>query len=438
MNVFYYTFGCKVNQYETENIRERLNKLGFGETGEIALAQICVINTCTVTAQSDSKCRQLIRRIKKENPACILAVTGCLPQAFPQDVQALSQCDIITGTKNKTALPELIMRYLSDGRRIVDIEEHSRNDRIEEMTNTFVEGKTRAYIKIQDGCDMHCSYCIIPKARGHIRSKPAEDIASEAARLSASGHKEIILTGINLCCYGRDFKDGTRLIDAVEAVCSVKGDFRVRLGSMEPEMISDEDIASMSRLEKLCGQFHLSLQSGCSKTLRLMNRHYEAEEYALLCEKLRKHFPGCAITTDIMVGFPQETDEDFQESLDFVRKIGFADAHIFPYSRRSGTAADRLSGQLDNYTKRKRAAEMSAVCAETKKAYLSSQIGKVRRVLFEKESSPDFHQGHTAEYVLVKIPRTSQEITLKRRFFDAEIIAAEDNFCIGRIIQPDY
>lgn len=437
MNVFYYTFGCKVNQYETENIRERLKKLGFGETEEIALAQICIINTCTVTAQSDSKCRQLIRRIKKENPACILAVTGCLPQAFPQDVSMLSQCDIITGTKNKAALPELIMKYLSDGNRIVDIEEHKLGDSIERMTNTSVEGKTRAYIKIQDGCDMHCSYCIIPKARGHIRSKLLVDIASEAAELSSSGHKEIILTGINLCCYGRDFKDGTRLIDAIEAVCSVKGDFRVRLGSMEPEMISDEDIFRMSRLEKLCPQFHLSLQSGCDKTLRLMNRHYGSDEYARLCEKLRKHFPGCAITTDIMVGFPQETDEDFEESLNFVRKVQFADAHIFPYSRRSGTAADKLDGQIDNKTKRKRAAEMSAVCAENQKAYLSSQVGTVQRVLFEKESSPDFHQGHTAEYVLVKIPRISPETTLKRQFFYVEITGAEDNFCTGRIIYPD-
>ncbi len=434
MNVFYYTFGCKVNQYETENIREQLTMLGFSETEEIARADICVINTCTVTAQSDSKCRQLIRRIKKENPGCVLAVIGCLPQAFPGQVNALSQCDIIIGTKNKSALPKLIMQYLSNGERIVDIEEHKTGDSIEKMINTSVAGKTRAYIKIQDGCDMNCSYCIIPKARGHIRSKCLEDITREATELSSSGHKEIILTGINLCCYGRDLKNGTRLVDAVEAVCAIKGDFRVRLGSMEPEMISDEDILRLSRLEKLCPQFHLSLQSGCDKTLKLMNRHYTADEYFKLCEKLRKHFPDCAITTDIMVGFPQETDEDFKESLEFVRKVKFADAHIFPYSRRSGTVADRLDWQIDNKTKHKRATEMSGVCAQSKKEYLSAQVGKVRRVLFEKESSPEFHQGHTSEYVLVKVPRISSETTLRRQFREVEITGAEDNFCIGRIV----
>lgn len=433
MKIFYYTFGCKVNQYETENIREQFEKLGHPAVSDFSQADVCVINTCTVTAQSDSKCLQLIRRIRKENPRCVLTIAGCMTQASPELADKLGECDVIVGSQNKTCIPKLAMQFLSDGRRIIEIPQHKPHEKIESMSNSSVETKTRAYIKIQDGCDMGCTYCIIPKARGHIRSKPLAEIIAETAALVASGHKEIILTGINLCCYGRDFQDGTRLIDAIESACSVQGDFRVRLGSMEPEMISNDDILRMSRLEKLCPQFHLSLQSGCDKTLRAMNRHYDSDEYALLCEKLRKHFPGCAITTDIMVGFPQETEEDFAQSLEFAKKISFADAHIFPYSRRPGTIADRLNGQIDKSVKKLRAVQMADISAQTRQAYLSAQVGTVCRVLFEKETSPDFHQGHTDSYVLVKVPRTSENTSLRRKFFNVEITSAENGFCMGRI-----
>lgn len=435
MNIFYYTFGCKVNQYETENIRERFNALGFGETDSIADAQICIVNTCTVTAQSDSKCRQLIRKIKKENPSCILAIAGCMPQAFPKVAAEMKECDIIVGSNNKGELPRLVQQFLSVGKRIVDITENKLHDKIEPMSNTSVEAKTRAYIKIQDGCDMNCTYCIIPKARGHIRSKPIDEIISEAQQLISSGHKELILTGINLCCYGRDLKNGTKLIDAAEAVCTLDGDFRVRLGSMEPEMISDEDIARLSALKKLCPQFHLSLQSGCDKTLKAMNRHYTAQEYALLCDKLRQNFKDCAVTTDIMVGFPQETDEDFDESLRFAEKIAFADAHIFPYSRRSGTVADKLDGQTDNKTKRVRAKKMTEVCAESKKAFLYKHIGKVCRVLFEKETSPEYHQGHTDSYILVKVSRKAPDFSMRRQFADVLITSCDEHQCYGTFVE---
>ncbi len=434
MNIYYYTFGCKVNQYETENIREQFEKSGFGRCEEIADADICIINTCTVTAQSDSKCRQLIHKIRKENPRCVLVIAGCMTQAFPELANSLSECDIIVGSQNKTHIPALVNRFLSEGRRIVEITPHKQGDKIEQMTNSSAETKTRAYIKIQDGCDMNCTYCIIPKARGHIRSKPIDEITQEVMRISAFGHKEIILTGINLCCYGRDFKDGTRLIDAIEAACSVEGDFRVRLGSIEPEMISDSDIERMSRLEKLCPQFHLSLQSGCTATLKAMNRHYTAEEYGELCEKLRKSFKGCAITTDIMVGFPGETEENFMQSLAFAKKIAFADAHIFPYSRRKGTVADKMQNQIDGAVKKERASKMSAVCAESKKAFLQSRVGTVQRVLFEKENSPLWHNGHAADYTVVKVPRKSEGVSLRREFRDVKILSVEKNFCIGEIV----
>lgn len=435
MNVFYYTFGCKVNQYETENIREKLEDMGYSQVSKIELAQICIINTCTVTAQSDTKCRQLIHKIRSENPSCVLVLAGCLPQAFPNKAIEMLECDIIVGSKNKTKVPELIQSFLENRNRIVEIDSHNIGDKIEAMLNSSVDNKTRAYIKIQDGCDMHCTYCIIPKARGHIRSKSLEDIKKETNVLSNNGHREIVLTGINLCCYGRDFKNGTRLIDAIETVCMVEGDFRVRLGSIEPEMISDDDIIRMKRLDKLCPQFHLSLQSGCDKTLSAMKRHYTSTDFYQLCEKLRIHFPNCAITTDIMVGFPQETDEDFNNSLNFVKKVQFADAHIFPYSRRTGTIADTMSGQVDKSIKQNRAIRMSEACNKSRERYLSTLINTTQNVLFEKENSSEYHQGYCDNYVLVKVLRKYENVTLKRKLLKVKITGVKDNFCIGEFTE---
>lgn len=434
MKSFYYTFGCKVNQYETENIKEAMLSQGYEATDDHAEAEVCIINTCTVTAQSDSKCRQLIHKIRKDNPECLIVLAGCFPQAFEKQATEMSECDIIVGTGAKKEIPQLIKEYITHGERIVKIVPREKGEAFEKMTNSGADSKTRAYIKIQDGCDQYCTYCIIPKARGHICSKPLEDIAPEVQQLVDSGHKEIILTGINLCCYGRDFKDGTRLIDAIERACSCEGDFRVRIGSIEPELISDSDIQRMAKLKKLCPHFHLSLQSGCDETLKRMNRHYDTSEYETLCKKLRENFPNCAITTDIMVGFAQETEEEFQQSLDFAKRIAFAEAHIFPYSRRPGTVADRMSGQLDRKTKHRRAAQMAEVCNETKAAYLQSLVGTVQEVLFEKETSPKYHQGHAPNYVTVKIPRESENISLRRQLIKVKITSADDEFCYGETI----
>lgn len=434
MKSFYYTFGCKVNQYETENIKEAMLSQGYEATDDHAEAEVCIINTCTVTAQSDSKCRQLIHKIRKDNPECLIVLAGCFPQAFEKQATEMSECDIIVGTGAKKEIPQLIKEYITHGERIVKIVPREKGEAFEKMTNTGADSKTRAYIKIQDGCDQYCTYCIIPKARGHICSKPLEDIAPEVQQLVDSGHKEIILTGINLCCYGRDFKDGTRLIDAIETACGCKGDFRVRIGSIEPELISDSDIQRMAKLEKLCPHFHLSLQSGCDETLKRMNRHYDTAEYETLCKKLREHFPNCAITTDIMVGFAQETEEEFQQSLDFAKRIAFAEAHIFPYSRRPGTVADRMSGQLDRKSKHRRAAQMAQVCNETKAAYLQSLVGTVQEVLFEKETSPKYHQGHAPNYVTVKIPRESENVSLRRQLIKIKITSADGEFCYGDTI----
>ncbi|MCD7740917.1 MAG: tRNA (N(6)-L-threonylcarbamoyladenosine(37)-C(2))-methylthiotransferase MtaB [Ruminococcus sp.] len=433
LQIFYMAFGCKVSQYELQNIRERFEADGNIKTDMLSLADVVVVNTCTVTSSADRKLRHFVKRARRENPDCLIVLAGCFVQAFPDLAESFKECDIFCGTKGKTKIPDLVYEYFETHECKAGVSTIESKSEFEPMCNQLTEDKTRAYIKIQDGCDMNCTYCIIPKARGHICSKPLDDIRQEASILVASNHKEIILTGINLCCYGRDFGDGTRLIDAIEAVCSIDENFRVRLSSIEPEMISDEDILRMSRLKKLCPQFHLSLQSGCDKTLKAMNRHYTSEEYLSLVQKLRSVFPSCAITTDIMVGFPNETDEDFLQSLEFVKRAEFADAHIFPFSRRSGTAADKMTGQLDNATKNARAAKLSQACKESRLKYHQGFVGTVTQVLFERESDEDFHQGHNPEYVVVKAPRKTGD-SLFRQLKLVRITKAYEDYCLGEII----
>lgn len=438
MRIYYYTFGCKVNHYETENIKEQLEKRAFDTVKDFRNADVAIVNTCTVTSRSDLKCRQMLHKIKRENPSCILVLAGCFPQAFSEEAEAMTECDIIAGASNKSKIPEYLDEFLVHRQRIIAIPSHTKGEAFEKMTNEQASDKTRSYMKIQDGCDQYCTYCIIPYARGHIRSKSLEDIKLEAEVLSSSGHKEIVIVGINLCCYGKDFNDGTRLADAVELVCKTVGsECRVRLGSIEPEMISDDDIKRLSKLENLCPQFHLSLQSGCDKTLKEMNRKYNTAEYAELCEKLRRHFPDCALTTDVMVGFAGETDEDFQSSLDFVRSIGFSKVHIFPYSERKGTVAAKRSDQVPKHIKEQRAQLMNKACSEQRQLFLNSMIGHTLPVLFEKENSTEFHQGYTPNYTLVKVPRISPEKSLRKQVFNVKITSAEKDHCTGEIIEEE-
>ena len=435
MKIYYYTFGCKVNQYETENIKEIMEQKDFETIKAFDDCDIAIINTCTVTSRSDLKCRQLIHKIKRENKNCILVLTGCFPQAFAEDAENIKECDIITGASNKTKIPDYIDEFLVHRQRIINIPPHKKGEKFEEMSNQKASDKTRAYMKIQDGCDQYCTYCIIPYARGHIRSKALSEIKKEAEILALSGHKEIVVVGINLCCYGKDFNDGTRLVDAVELICNTVPECRVRLGSIEPEMISDSDISRLSRLNNLCPQFHLSLQSGCDKTLKAMNRKYTSAEYKQLCEKLRDNFKDCALTTDVMVGFAGESEEDFLDSLDFVKSIGFSKVHIFPYSVRSGTVAAKRDDQIPKAIKEKRASQMAQICNEQRKIFLEGMIGKVFPVLFEKENSTEFHQGYTANYTLIKTKRKSQIVSLKKKIFNVKITGVEKDFCFGEILE---
>ncbi len=429
MRVAFTTLGCKVNQYETEMLAE----LFAGEGHEIVdpddFADLYVVNSCTVTASGDRKTRQLLRRLKKRNPAALAALTGCYPQAFPDEAAAIPEADIVTGSRSRAGLLAAVRRACETGQRIVSIQPHERGEEFEPMRVSGLRGRTRAFVKIEDGCERYCSYCIIPKARGPIRSKPPEELRAELAGLAANGYREVVLAGINLSSYGKE--TGLRLIDAVELACSVEGIERVRLGSLEPELLTGEDIARMAALPKFCPQFHLALQSGCDRTLRAMNRHYDTAEYARIAADIRRAFENPSLTTDIMVGFPGETEEDFAESLAFARDMGFAKAHVFAYSRRPGTAAAQRPGQIPNAVKEERSRRMIAAMEEVRSAFLMSQLGRTEEVLVETTRSPLGYEGFTKNYTPVYLNCAE---SLCGTICKMRLEAVLDGHCVGTLV----
>jgi len=422
------TLGCKVNQYETECLAEAFAKNGFEVVEPDEIADVYVINSCTVTASGDKKTRQLLRRLKKRNPAAVAALTGCYPQAFPAEAAAIPEADIVTGARDRLGLVDKVLRALK-GERIVDIEPHVRGEAFEPMRVSGLRGRTRAYLKIEDGCERYCSYCVIPIARGPIRSKPMEDIRGEVTGLAAAGYKEVVLVGINLSSYGKEL--GLRLIDAIELCCSVPGIERVRLGSLEPELLTGDDIARMAKLRNFCPQFHLSLQSGCDRTLKAMNRHYDTAEYARIVRDIRAAFDNPAITTDIMVGFAGETDEDHRASLAFAEEIGFAKVHVFAYSRRAGTAAARRPEQVPEPVKDVRSREMIALTDRVRDEFLLSQIGRVEDVLLETTKTPFGYEGFTMNYTPVAVDCPPEKCGTVVR---VRINAVLDGRCLGEIV----
>ncbi len=429
MNVKFITLGCKVNQVESEAMREALLAGGFQEAAEGQTADVVVVNSCTVTAVSDQKARQALRREKKRNPGAVAVLTGCWPQAFPQEAEDFLEADIVLGTTRRAALLPKILEYLSTKQRIVDIAPHEKGEKFEKLTISAMHGRTRAFLKIEDGCDRFCSYCIIPYARGRVRSKPLEDIKAEAALLGDHGYREVVLTGINLPAYGKDL--GLHLCDAVEAACAAPGIARVRLGSLEPEQLTPEVIARMAKQEKLCPQFHLSLQSGCDATLKRMNRHYTTAEYRQIVRNLRQAFPNCAITTDIMVGFAGETEEEFAASLAFAKEIAFAKVHVFAYSRRPGTRAYDMPGQVANKVKEDRSRQMIAASLATQRDFFAAQVGRVEEVLFEQEREKNVYEGYTRNYTPV---RAASAVPLQGQVLPVEITQALEDCCLGRLV----
>ena len=411
MLVAFHTLGCKVNQYETQAMRKQMESAGY-ETAEFipdqTSADVLVINSCTVTGESDRKLRQFIRRCRRALPKAVIVLCGCMSQAYPDAAFALPEVDIVLGNAKRSDLLPKLQEYLTDQQRICCVPAHSAL--YEEMDIDDFQGRTRAFVKIQDGCNRFCSYCIIPYARGRVRSRRPEDITAELKRLASKGYKEVVLVGINLTAYGQDC--GLNIADAVDAACAVDGLERVRLGSLEPDFITDEVIARLKAQPKLCPQFHLALQSGCDATLRRMNRHYTTAEYADLCTRLRLHFPDCALTTDVMVGFPGETQEEFEASLRFVESVNFARVHIFAYSRRPGTNADRLPNQVDNHEKNRRSKQMQDVCNRSAADYASRYVGQIVSVLLETPYPDGVIDGHTDTYLTVMVKTDKPEGTL--------------------------
>ena len=429
MKVKFVTLGCKVNQVESEAMREALLAAGFQEAAGGEAADVVVVNSCTVTATSDQKARQALRREKKRNPGAVAVLTGCWPQAFPQEAEDFLEADVVLGTARRGDLVPRLLEYLSTKQRVVDIAPHQKGEKFEKLTISAMHGRTRAFVKIEDGCDRFCSYCIIPYARGRVRSKPLEDIREEAARLGEAGYKEVVLTGINLPAYGKDL--GGDLCDAVEAACAAPGILRVRLGSLEPEQLTPPVIARLAAQEKLCPQFHLSLQSGCDDTLRRMNRHYTTAEYRQIVGDLRKAFPNCAVTTDLMVGFAGETEEEFAKSLAFAKEIAFAKVHVFAYSRRPGTRAYDMPGQVPNREKERRSREMIAATLETQRAFFAAQTGRVEEVLFEQERDRNVYEGYTRNYTPVRVASAAP---LQGQIRQVRLTQALEDFCLGELV----
>lgn len=423
MKAYIQTLGCKVNRYESQQMQEDLETHGIGEASCGEQADIYIVNSCSVTAEADRKTRQMIRRARRENPDAVICLTGCMPQATPSSADVLGDADIVLGNSNRRHLFEYIEQFIRTGQRIVCIQPHSLEYEQDEPVKGLGE-RTRAYMKIEDGCNRFCSYCIIPYSRGRVRSRSPQSIAREADVL-AQQYRELVLVGINLSAYGSDI--GLSLNDAIKAVSARQGISRVRLGSLEPDLMSRELLESLAENDKFCPQFHLSLQSGCDATLRRMNRHYTAEQYRNLVEEIRGIWENPSITTDIMVGFPGETDEEFEQSLSFAREIGFAKAHCFVYSRRGGTAAARMANQIPRDVSSARASAMQEETARTAELFMRSQIGRSASVLLEREASPGIYEGRSENYTPVKVKTDKQRGDIVK----AVVKSVEDGFCIA-------
>lgn len=422
------TLGCKVNQYESQVMTEIMLKDGFSLVQEDDSADIYIINTCTVTAVSDSKNRKIIRRLRRNNENSIIVVTGCMSQAFPED-DVYKICDIVVGNTSRKNISKLIKEYITDNNRFVDVEMHTTGEKFEPIRISDFEERTRAQIKIEDGCNRFCAYCIIPYARGRVRSKDLGELKEEAITLASKGYKEIVLVGINLSCFGQD--TNLNLCDAVETVADVEGIERVRLSSLEPERLDPDFIARLAKCKKLCPHFHLSLQSGCDETLQRMNRHYSSKEYSEIVNNLRNAFKDCAITTDVMVGFASETDEEFEKSLNFVHSIKFAKVHTFIYSRRKGTKGDLMPNQVDPSIKNERSKKLIEVTQKDRKDFLKNQVGNTYSVLFERKRSEGYWEGYTMNYTPVHI---YSDDDLANKILDVKITKAYDDYCDGELI----
>ena len=422
------TLGCKVNQYESQAMEKWLGGRGWTQAGPGEDFDLAIVNTCTVTAVADKKNRNVIRRLRKQCPEAVLGVCGCYSQIKPEEVQALG-ADVISGSGGREAFLELCLETLADRQKRERLDQALKRQDFELLPAGGLAARTRAMLKVQDGCSNFCSYCIIPYARGPVRSLPLAEAVEQAKALAAEGYREIVVTGIEIASWGWDFHDGNRLPALLDALCAAVPELRVRLGSLEPRIIDPEFCEVMQKHQNLCPHFHLSMQSGSDGVLARMRRKYDTARYFESVRLLKEAFPGCAVTTDMIVGFPGETEEEFAESLAFIRKCGFAAMHIFPYSRRPGTPADRLPGQLGNAVKEARSAAAIAVATEMNRAFREAMIGSVQELLFE-EVSGDYWTGHAPNSIRVYASGTE----LHNQVLPVKIIGLYEDGLLGETV----
>ena len=430
MRVRFLSLGCRVNQYEAQALEGLFSQNGFTVVldGE---ADVFVINSCTVTSAADRKSRQAVRRVRREHPCAVVVLTGCLPQAAPDAARALPEADIVTGSLDRAGLVGKVQSFLRDGERRVSIPAFSPGEAFEPLEiGRFDESFQRAYLKVEDGCDRFCSYCAIPLARGPVRSRPPGEITAEVRRLVRAGYREIVLTGINLSRYGSGW--GSSLAEAAAACEEVPGDFRIRLGSVEPDLLSPADWDALAAFPRLCPQFHLALQSGCDATLRRMNRHYTARQYLETVEGIRGRFSNPSVTTDLIAGFPGETEAEFEECCRTVEAAGLLRGHVFEYSPRAGTAAAALPDQVLPAVKKERAKALARLCRESGRAFAQTQVGRTARVLLEATGG-----GYTDNYLYVQVFPPGQVPHGAGGWIDVRLDRVVEDGCHGIPINTD-
>ena len=396
--VAFYTLGCKVNQYETDAMRAIFEKDGFIVADFDEVADVYVINTCTVTAMGDKKSRQVINGAKKNNENALVVVTGCMAQASKKENTEIIGADIVIGNQDRKNILQILKSY--EGNKLINVSEIKNERDFWEVEDTISEERTRAYIKIQDGCDRYCSYCIIPYVRGPVRSRNPKEVIKEAKRMVNEGFSEIVLIGIHLASYGKELKT-ISLIDILEELNKIEGLKRIRLGSLEPLFITEDTIKRLKNLDKVCHHFHLSLQSGCDETLKRMNRRYTTGEYEKRVNMIRDAFPDAAITTDVITGFPGETEEEFNNTYEYLKRINLSKMHVFPYSVRKGTVAEKMEGQVPKNIKKERAEKLIELSLRNEIEFAKSFIGREVEVILEKGQNGVYREGYTKEYVKV-------------------------------------
>ena len=439
--VAFYTLGCKVNQYETNAMIEKFIKSNYEIVDFEEISDIYIINTCTVTNMSDRKSRQVIRRVKQLNPNSILVVTGCYAQVAAKELEKIEEIDLIVGNTEKKDIVNIVEKHVGASiarpqnndeiiiKKVNLTDINNQKEFVDFGTTTYTE-KIRAVIKVQDGCNNFCSYCIIPYAKGRVRSRRLESVIEEVQSIVKKGIKEVVITGIHIASYGLDFRDADiRLIDLLEEINKIEGLKRIRLGSLEPNIITDEFVERLKKVDKICDHFHLSLQSGCNDTLRRMNRKYSTEDFENVVKKLRKTFPNVILTTDIIVGFPGETEEEFEITYDYLKKINFYKMHVFKYSQRKGTRAAVMPNQIDGKIKEERSRKLIGLSDYNEKIYLDSYVGKTMQVLLEQEYD-EYMKGHTSNYIVVNVREKGLENKLKK----VKVIRREGLELIGEMI----